>query len=309
MFEALTLQARQAMVLAREEARALKHDYLGTEHVLLGLLLEEQGLAGRVLKSFGVTVESVRSEVVRILGSGQEAPPEEIAITPRASTVLELASSEARSFGRNDIDTEHLLLGLLDENEGVAAHILRESDVRWDEIRSALIPKGAARPAEASGLERLAPEPAPSRAGDAIVAPPDPELGWRGRPIALATLGAAVLSRTAFSPSKTDQLEPVAMQLLVRLMVGLPDAERAESGVSFESVAIALACDQDDLQDAARTLARRGLVSWQEDAEDDEGQLSITAAGLIAVRRWLEGIAPRFGRWPPDQPTADDATG
>ena len=113
MFERFTGRARQVVVLAQDEARALNHDYIGTEHILLGLLREEEGLAARVLESLDVTVDDVRAHVERIVGRGHEARLGQIPFTPRAKKVLELALREARSLGHNYIGTEHILLGSL----------------------------------------------------------------------------------------------------------------------------------------------------------------------------------------------------
>ena len=127
------------MVLAQEEARTLKHNYIGTEHILLGLLREEEGLAARVLESLDITVERVRAQVVRIVGSGEEVTSGQIPFTPRAKKVLELALREALSLGHNYIGTEHILLGLVRENEGVAARILLDFDADSDKIRNEVI--------------------------------------------------------------------------------------------------------------------------------------------------------------------------
>src|SRR5450756_1725387 len=108
MFERFTERARQVVVLAQEEARALKHNYIGTEHLLLGLLREEEGVAARVLAGLEVSVEEVRAAVVRIVGSGEESPQGQIPFTPRAKKVRELALREALSLGHNYIGTEHI---------------------------------------------------------------------------------------------------------------------------------------------------------------------------------------------------------
>ena len=118
MFERFTERARQVVVLAQEEARTLKHNYIGTEHILLGLLREEEGLAARVLESLDITVERVRAQVVRIVGSGEEVTSGQIPFTPRAKKVLELALREALSLGHNYIGTEHILLALLEWEDG-----------------------------------------------------------------------------------------------------------------------------------------------------------------------------------------------
>ncbi len=156
MFERFTERARQVVVLAQEEARTLKHNYIGTEHILLGLLREEEGLAARVLESLEITVERVRAQVVRIVGSGEEVTSGQIPFTPRAKKVLELALREALSLGHNYIGTEHILLGLVRENEGVAARILLDFDADSEKIRNEVIrmlsgPGGRQRSGGSSG--------------------------------------------------------------------------------------------------------------------------------------------------------------
>ncbi len=155
MFERFTERARQVVVLAQEEARTLKHNYIGTEHILLGLLREEEGLAARVLESLDITVERVRAQVVRIVGSGEEVTSGQIPFTPRAKKVLELALREALSLGHNYIGTEHILLGLVRENEGVAARILLDFDADSDKIRNEVIRMlsgpGGRRPGQSTG--------------------------------------------------------------------------------------------------------------------------------------------------------------
>src|SRR3954463_5302261 len=139
VFERFTERARQVVVLAQEEARILKHNYIGTEHILLGLLREVEGLAARVLESLDITVERVRAQVGRIVGSGEEVTSGQIPFTPRAKKVLELALREALSLGHNYIGTEHILLGLVRENEGVAARILLDFDADAEKIRNEII--------------------------------------------------------------------------------------------------------------------------------------------------------------------------
>ena len=124
MFERFTERARQVIVLAQEEARMLRHNYIGTEHLLLGLLREADGVAARVLGTLEVSLEEVRGEVTRIVGEGEHESQGQIPFTPRAKKVLELALREALSLGHNYIGTEHILLGLMRESEGVAARIL-----------------------------------------------------------------------------------------------------------------------------------------------------------------------------------------
>ena len=139
MFERFTRASPPGGRPRQEEARTLKHNYIGTEHILLGLLREEEGLAARVLESLDITVERVRAQVVRIVGSGEEVTSGQIPFTPRAKKVLELALREALSLGHNYIGTEHILLGLVRENEGVAARILLDFDADSEKIRNEVI--------------------------------------------------------------------------------------------------------------------------------------------------------------------------
>jgi ATP-dependent Clp protease ATP-binding subunit ClpC len=174
MFERFTERARQVIVLAQDEARTLGHDYIGTEHILLGLLREEDGLAARVLDSLDITVEEVRAQIARIVGQGDEVTTGQIPFTPRAKKVLELALREALSLGHNYIGTEHILLGLVRENEGVAARILLDFDADAEKIRNEIIrtPQSANKPrivillshrAGAASSRRWAPPNRPTR--------------------------------------------------------------------------------------------------------------------------------------------------
>jgi ATP-dependent Clp protease ATP-binding subunit ClpC len=126
VFERFTERARQVVVFAQQEALALKHDYVGSEHLLLGLLREEKGVAARALESLDFTVEEVRYRVARIVGQGDEPIVGEIPFAPGAKKVLELAGRESLVLGQNYVGTEHILRGLVRENEGVAADILRD---------------------------------------------------------------------------------------------------------------------------------------------------------------------------------------
>ncbi len=124
MFERFTDRARRVVVLAQEEARMLSHNYIGTEHILLGLIHEGEGVAAKALESLGISLEAVRQQVEEIIGRGQQAPSGHIPFTPRAKKVLELSLREALELGHNYIGTEHILLGLIREGEGVAAQVL-----------------------------------------------------------------------------------------------------------------------------------------------------------------------------------------
>jgi ATP-dependent Clp protease ATP-binding subunit ClpA len=124
MFERFTDRARRVIVLAQEEARLLNHNYIGTEHLLLGLTHESQGVAATALESLGISLEAVRAQVEEIIGQGQMAPTGHVPFTPRAKKVLELSLRESQQLGHNYIGTEHILLGLIREGEGVAAQVL-----------------------------------------------------------------------------------------------------------------------------------------------------------------------------------------
>src|SRR5215469_15161323 len=139
MFERFTDRARRVVVLAQEEARLLNHNYIGTEHILLGLIREGQGVAAQVLESLGISLEAVRQHVEEIIGQGQEAPPGHIPFTPRAKKVLELSLREALQLGHNYIGTEHILLGLIREGEGVAAQVLVRLGADLNRVRQQVI--------------------------------------------------------------------------------------------------------------------------------------------------------------------------
>lgn len=137
MFRRFTQRARNAVLYAQEEARQLNHPAIGTEHILLGLLKEGEGVGARALLSMGVDLDRVRSEVTRVIGQGTaeaEAPDGDLPVTPRAKKVFNLAFDEARLQGVNYVGTEHLLLALLREEEGVAGQVLIEMGVRLEQL-------------------------------------------------------------------------------------------------------------------------------------------------------------------------------
>jgi hypothetical protein len=139
MFERFTDQARRAVVFAREEARRLEYNYIGTEHLLLGLCRESEGVAAKALGSLDVNVEDVRYQVERLIGRGRSAPIGRYPFDPRAKTVLELAMREALQLGHNYIGTEHLLLGLIREQDGFAAQLLTSMGVDLAKARGAIM--------------------------------------------------------------------------------------------------------------------------------------------------------------------------
>jgi ATP-dependent Clp protease ATP-binding subunit ClpC len=188
VFERFTQHARQVVVWAQEEARGLKNDYIGTEHILVGLLREEHGLAARALESHGVTLERVRVLVVRIVAPGKEPRSGQIPFTPQAKQMLETAPREALSLGQDYVATEHILLGLLRHDEGVAVRILLDCDIDLLDLRDEVIVRtGSPRPATD--------EPTSSGPGPAI----DP--GWLdGLPVLLKPLGEEIRADLGRAP-------------------------------------------------------------------------------------------------------------
>jgi ATP-dependent Clp protease ATP-binding subunit ClpC len=170
------------VVLAQDEARALRHNFIGTEHLLLGLIREDDGLGARVLAQLGVELEAARSRVRTIVGEGDEVATGQIPFTPRAKKVLELALREGLSLGHNYIGTEHILLGLARQDDGVAAEILRELGVGGERVRNEVIRTLGGTPSEyrAVALPR-------GRSGARV---PQYVVGWA---LGAATLAAGIL--------------------------------------------------------------------------------------------------------------------
>jgi ATP-dependent Clp protease ATP-binding subunit ClpA len=139
MFERFTDRARRVVVLAQEEARMLNHNYVGTEHILLGLIHEGEGVAAKALESLGISLQTVREKVEEIIGQGQQAPSGHIPFTPRTKKALELSLRESLQLGHNYIGTEHILLGLISEGEGVAAQVLVRLGADLNRVRQEVI--------------------------------------------------------------------------------------------------------------------------------------------------------------------------
>ena len=153
MFERFTDRARRVVVLAQEESQRLSHNYIGSEHLLLGLLAEREGVAARALESLNVTLTAAREQVEEIIGPGQQTPHGHIPFTPRAKKILELALREALTMSSEVIDTQHLLLGLIDEGDGVGAQILQRLGATTQAVREAVTRLISAEPeaAEVTG--------------------------------------------------------------------------------------------------------------------------------------------------------------
>jgi ClpA/ClpB-like protein len=166
MFERFTDRARRVIVLAQEEARLLDHNYIGTEHILLGLIREREGVAAKALEALGISLEAVRAEVERIIGRGESTPGTQIPFTPRSKKVLELSLREARSLGHDYIGTEHVLLGLIREGEGVAAQVLVKLGADLSRVRQQVVQLLTGHEAgEPAAAPRVVREPRPTVVG------------------------------------------------------------------------------------------------------------------------------------------------
>jgi ATP-dependent Clp protease ATP-binding subunit ClpC len=166
VFERFTDRARRAVVLAQAEARMLNHDYVGPEHILLGLIAEGEGVAAMALKSLDISLEAIRRQVEEIIGQGQAAPTGHIPFTPRAKKVLELSLREALQLRHNHIGTEHILLGLISEREGVAAQVLQQLGADLDRVRQTVIQLLSGSP---TGRYGEMPSPSPFEEREKIV--------------------------------------------------------------------------------------------------------------------------------------------
>jgi len=138
VFERFTDQAQRVVVAAQDEARKLNHDFIGTEHILLGLTREEQGAAASALQSLGISLEAVRQQVEQIIGRGQQAPSGHIPFTPRAKKVLEFSLRESQQLRHEHIGAEHILLGLIREGEGIAAQVLARLGADLNRVRQVI---------------------------------------------------------------------------------------------------------------------------------------------------------------------------
>jgi ATP-dependent Clp protease ATP-binding subunit ClpC len=234
MFERFTSQARHVVVLAQEEARQLNHNYIGTEHILLGLLGEPEGYGARVLTSFGITREGARKEVRAMVGGGKAAPTGHIPFTPRAKKTLELALREAVQLHHNYIGTEHILLGLIREGDGVAAQLMKQhADLLA--IRTAVLDILPAGKSEAA----------------------------RGRRWRIATAAGPVgLLRRRFAADPLEAEDPVEqteLRTTPAADTSLTEAARLAGAQPVGSHHLLLAALADDNTAAARALAALGV--------------------------------------------------
>jgi ATP-dependent Clp protease ATP-binding subunit ClpA len=244
MFERFTARARHAVVLAQEEARRLKHNYIGTEHILLGLLGEPDGLAARALQGFGMSLEDARQEVTAIVGTGSAAPSGHIPFTPRAKKTLELALREALQLNHNYIGTEHVLLGLIREGEGVAAEVMRQHGDLLA-IRMAVLDLAPVTSAEVTRRRRWL------RRG-AAVGPGEP-----GEPAEQAVLSATPAADTTLSEAaRLAGSQPVGSHHLLLAALADPDTAAARA-------LAALGVDLDQAKEALRSTDVTGTSDEQ----------------------------------------------
>ncbi len=273
MFERFTNRARHVVVLAQEEARLLQHNYIGTEHVLLGLLGEPDGFAGRVLAGFGMTLDGAREEVRAIVPAGSAAPSGHIPFTPRAKKTLELSLREALSLHHNYIGTEHILLGVIREGEGVGAQVLRQhADLAA--IRMAVLDAAPAGKSEAARgrrwLLRRRGEGDPLAAGE-----PAGQTELRTTPAADTSLTEA---------ARLAGAQPVGSHHLLLAALADPDTAAARA-------LAALGVDLDRAKEALRTADVTGTSDEQpEEAgrrqmviQVSEGKLTIEASDPVIV--------------------------
>jgi hypothetical protein len=201
MFERFTDRTRRVVVLAQEEARMLNHNRVGTEHILLGLVHEGQGVAARALQSLGISLEAVRQEVEQIVGRGEQSPSGHIPFTPRAKKVLEFSLREARMLGHDYIGTEHILLGVIREGEGVAAQVLVRLGADLNRVRQQVIQLLHGHQGEEPGSSREAPG-GPRRGGELP--------GVSSGVTALESRMSAIERRVGTGPATADLDEQIA---------------------------------------------------------------------------------------------------
>ena len=272
MFERFTNRARHVVVLAQEEARRLHHNYIGTEHILLGLFGEPDGVAGRVLAGFGMSLDSTRSEVTTIVGAGATAHSGHIPFTPRAKKVLELSLREALQLQHNYIGTEHILLGLIREGEGVAAEILLQH-ADFATIRGAVVDQLPVASAEGGGRGRRWLR----RRGTADPAEP-------GTPAEQAVLNATPAADTTLSEAaRMAGAQPVGSHHLLLAALADPDTAAAR----------ALAALGVDLDQARQALRSADITGTSDELPEDAGrrQMLIHVSG---ERLTLEAADPKI---------------
>jgi ATP-dependent Clp protease ATP-binding subunit ClpC len=277
MFERFTNRARHVVVLAQEEARRLQHNYIGTEHVLLGLLGEPEGVAFRALEGFGMSLEGTREEVRAIIGTGKKAPSGHIPFTPRAKKTLEYALREAVQLRHNYIGTEHILLGVIREGDGVGAKILKQHSADLRAIRMAVLDLLTTVPTEATRGRRWLRRRSATGPGEETEPGESAEL--RTTPAADTSLSEA--ARLAGS-------QPVGSHHLLLAALGDPDTAAARA-------LAALGVDLDQAREALRTADVTG-TSDEQPEEAGRRQMLIRVTGKQLTIEATDPVIVDLGR-------------
>jgi ATP-dependent Clp protease ATP-binding subunit ClpC len=207
VFERFTDRARRVVVLAQEESRMLNHNYIGTEHILLGLIHEGEGVAALTMESLGISLETVRRQVEQIIGQGQAPSTGHIPFTPRAKKVLELSLRESLQLGANYIGTEHVLLGLIREGEGVAAEVLQKLGADLNRVRQTVIQLLSAYPAASEEIPTTGWTPESGSKGWTPAS--GPSCPWCSLP-----LEGSLAYRTMVAAPDDDEGDPISLFLL-----------------------------------------------------------------------------------------------
>ena len=275
MFERFTSRARHVVVLAQEEARQLQHNYIGTEHILLGLLGESDGLASRALERFGMSLDGARDEVKAIVGTGKSTPSGHIPFTPRAKKTLELALREALQLHHNYIGTEHILLGVIREGDGVGARILKQHAADLGTVRATVLELLSTMPTESVRRTRWLRRALPALGAS--------EPGEPGKSTELQTTPAA--DRSLSEAARLAGSRPVGSHHLLLAALGDPDTAAAR----------ALAALGVDLDHAREALRRADVTGTSDEPTEEAGlrqmlirvtdnQLTIEATDPVIVR-------------------------
>ena len=279
MFERFTNRARHVVVLAQEEARRLHHNYIGTEHVLLGLLGEPGGLAFRALERFGMSLEGTREEVKAVVGSGNATPSGHIPFTPRAKKILELALREALQLHHNYIGTEHILLGVIREGGGVGAQVLKQHSADLTPIRMAVLDLLSTVPAEAEATRGRRWLRRRSAAGPGET--PEP-----GEPAELRTTPAADTSLS--EAARLAGSQPVGSHHLLLAALGDPDTAAARA-------LAALGVDLDQVREVLRNADVTG-TSDEQPEEAGRRQMLIRVTGKQLTIEATDPVIVDLGR-------------
>jgi GNAT superfamily N-acetyltransferase len=306
MFERYTDRARRVVVLAQEEARMLNHNYIGTEHILLGLVHEGEGVAAKALESLGISLDAVRQQVEEIIGPGQQMLSGHIPFTPRAKKVLELSRREASQLGHDYIGTEHILLGLIREGDGVAAQVLVTLGADLNRVRQQVIqlitgqqpqPREAMKIRPREAADRPAALAFLARHHNARVARLGELLEPLDHPALLAKADGEILGLLTYVPDPGwEQCEVLTLHVTGQWQgVGTALIEAVEQLAAGHGCARLWLITTNDNVDALRFYQRRGfqLAAVHRHAVDDsrsrlKPEIPVTGAYGIPMRDELE---------------------